>query len=83
MAQWAGFKACLCRDAKRINYLLNLSCYPNHLKSRVKDLSLINGVLWQGEGTSLLPLCGEDTVIVDLSESFSVNQKDIENFRLK
>ena len=82
MAQWAGFKAYLCQDADRNKYVLTLFCYPIHLESKGKDLSSEYIVVLQGEGISSIPLCGQDRMSVNLSESFSVKQEILEKFCL-
>ena len=75
MGQRAGFVAFLCNDTT--DYLLTLSCFPIHFKSQVIMNSHIPStytVNFQGEGTSLKPLCAEDQTFVSLSEAFTVKQ---------
>ena len=74
MAQRAGFLACLC-DVRRTEYLLTLSCFPIHFKSQVNShISSTYFVNFQGEGTSLKPLCSEDQAFVSLSKAFKLKE---------
>ena len=71
--QRAGFLACLCDGGTPSNYLLTLSCFPIQMKKTVKeDLFSTYPVQFQGQGTSLEPLCEEDQAFVSLSEAFSL-----------
>ena len=79
--QRAGFLASLCDRKKPSDFLLTLSCFPTYMKTQVKtDLSKSYSVRFQGQGTSLEPLCKEDQAFISLSEAFSlqqnVNKKD-------
>ena len=79
MGQQPGFLACLCddgNDERPTDYLLILSCFPIHLKYRVNShISSTYFVNFQGEGTSIPPLCVKDQVFVSLSEAFLVQQR--------
>ena len=76
MKQRAGFLACLCNDAVPTRYLLNLFCFPLHLKSKViSDINVSSYFAnFQGEGTSRKSLYNEDETFVSLSEGFKVDE---------
>ncbi|KAL9961847.1 hypothetical protein ACROYT_G030874 [Oculina patagonica] len=78
MAQRPGFLACLCddgNDERPTDYLLTLSCFPINLKYQVTShISKSYVVDFQGEGTSIPPLCVNDQAFASLSEAFLVQQ---------
>lgn len=78
MGQQPGFLACLCDDGnadKPTDYLLTLSCFPIHLKTKVNsDMSSTYYVYYQGDVTSTKPLCVRDRAFVSLSKEFSLRQ---------
>ena len=86
MGQQPGFLACLCddgNDKRPSDYLLTLSCFPIHLKYQVNShISLTYNVNFQGEGTSIPPLCVKDQAFVSLSEAFLVQQGGTEDLYL-
>lgn len=78
MGQRPGFLACLCDDGnaeRPTDYLLTLSCFPIHLKYQVdRYISSTYVVSFQGDGTSIPPLCVKDQAFVSLSEAFLLQQ---------
>lgn len=73
MKQQAGFLACLCNDVVPSRYVLNMSCFPRQLRSKVNsDMSSTYCVKMQGEGTSKKPLSSGDETCVSLSNGFEV-----------
>lgn len=73
--QRAGFLACLCDKGIPSDYLLTLSCFPTQKKKEAKeDIYSTFTVQFQGQGTSLEPLCKEDKAFVSLSEAFSLQE---------
>ena len=85
MKRHAGFLACLCSDAVPARYVLNMFCFPQHLRSKVNsDISSTYFVIMQGEGTSQKPLSSGDKTCVSLSSGFEVQgAKNVEKIVLK
>ena len=85
MKRHAGFLACLCSDAVPARYVLNMFCFPQHLRSKVSsDISSAYFVNMQGEGTSKKPLSSGDETCVSLSSGFEVQgARNVEDIVLK
>ena len=83
MLQEVGFFARLYATGNPTTYVLNLYCFPLHLREQVQtSLSPdLRRVCAQGGGNSLKPLCKEDWMSVSLSEAFTLMQEvNLDNF---
>ena len=80
MLQEVGFFARLYATENPPIYVLNLWCFPIHLKEEVKSKDL-RPFCAQGGGNSRKPLCKEDRMSVSLSEAFTLMQEEnLHNF---
>ena len=82
MKRHVEFLACLCKDTVPSTYLLELFCFPQHLRSGVDNyISSRYFVTLRREETSQKPLSSGDETYVSLSNGFEVhgagNAKDI------
>ena len=82
MLQEVGFFARLYATENPSIYVLNLFCFPLHLREQVQTLSPDSRrVCAQGGGNSRKPLCKEDWMSVSLSEAFTLMQEEnLDNF---
>ena len=77
--QYARFFTCLCGTSVPGHFGLKLFCYPQKLQHDVNQQISKCIVPHIGEGTSLEPICGEEEILVSLSEAIIPQSSDEKN----
>ena len=67
--QHARFFTCLCETGVRGHFILKLFCYPQRLYYDVIRKISECVLLYKDEGCSSKPVCGEEKILVSLSEA--------------
>ena len=66
MPQYVEFSACLLKTRKPEEFVLHMFCFPSTFQHEVDKKLSNNDVRYQGQGTSLEPLCIGDKISVSL-----------------
>ena len=77
--QYVRFFTCLCETSVRGHFGLKLFCYPQKLQHDVNQQISKCIVPYIGEGNSLEPICGEEKILVSLSDAIIPQGSDEKN----
>ena len=77
--QHARFFTCLCETGVRGHFKLKLFCYPQRLYYDVIRKISECVLLYKDEGCSSKPVCGEEKILVSLSEAIIPQDTDQKN----
>ena len=79
MPQHVKFSACLCKTDVPELFVLPMFCYPSTLQHEVDKKLSKDDVLYQGQGTSLEPVCIGDKILVSVLKPLVSQDGETEN----
>lgn len=83
MPQQVEFSASICESNVRGQFVLEMFCYPKMLQREVDKKLSEDDVVYQGQGTSLEPLCKGDEIWASVLESFIPKDENADNTTVK